>query len=48
MILKRYQNDFVSPYAREITPYILDAFKNAKVNDANLKTSLRIIRELGF
>jgi penicillin amidase len=35
-----YQLDLVSPYAKEITGYILDAFKGIKVTDMNLKNAL--------
>lgn len=40
---ERYQLDFFSPYAKEIVPYVLNAFKNAKINDKNLKTALELL-----
>ncbi len=45
---KKYQMDFYSHYARSITPYILNAFKDAKVNDPNLKLSLDLIGKWDF
>ena len=45
---EKYQNDFVSPYARELTHYILAAFKNVKVNDPNLKTTLELFENWDF
>jgi penicillin amidase len=40
---KNYQMDFYSPYAKEIVPYILNAFKDAKVSDKNLLTALELL-----
>jgi len=39
---KKYQMDFVSPYARQITKYILQAFSQVKIKDENLKTSIQL------
>ncbi len=39
---KKYQHDFVSPYAKTITGYILSAFSSAKINDPNLKTAIEL------
>jgi len=41
---KNYQMDFISPYAKEITGYILSAFKNINVTDENLKKSLELLK----
>lgn len=43
-----YQQDFVSPYANEITKFILEAFKNVKVTDDNLKNSLFLFEKWNF
>ena len=43
-----YQMDFVSLYAKEITKFILDAFKNVKVTDENLKNSLHMFKEWNY
>lgn len=43
-----YQTDFVSPYARKMTAYILDAFKNVKVTDSNLNTALNLLSKWDF
>jgi penicillin amidase len=40
---KRYQTDFYSPYAKEISGYIAPAFKDIKVNDMNLISALKLI-----
>jgi penicillin amidase len=45
---KKFQMDFVSPYARTITSYILKSFENIKVNDQNLNTSLELFRKWDF
>jgi len=41
---KNYQLDFVSPYAKKITKYILSAFDSVKVTDKNLKLTLELFR----
>ena len=41
---KKYQNDFVSPYADSMTYYILNAFKNVKITDQNLKTVIELFK----
>lgn len=45
---KNYQMDFFSPYAKEIVPYILNAFNGVKVNDRNLKTALELLDNWDF
>ena len=45
---EKYQMDFVSPYARTVIPYILSAFKSAKVNDKNLKLALTLFENWNF
>ncbi len=41
---KNYQMDFVSPYAKEITKYVLSAFQDVKVVDNNLRISLELFK----
>lgn len=45
---KLYQNDFISPYARSLTPHILKAFKEVKIKDKNLKQSLELLGRWNF
>ncbi len=45
---KTLQMDFYSHYAKKITPFILDAFSNAKIEDENLKLSLELLRKWNF
>lgn len=45
---KKYQMDFISPFARNITPFILNAFKNVKINDENLKTAIELLENWNF
>lgn len=45
---ENYQNDFVSPYARQITGYILSAFNSVKINDSNLKLTLELFENWDF
>jgi penicillin G amidase len=45
---ENYQNDFVSPYARELTPYIIDAFKDVKITDNNLKRTMELLENWNF
>jgi penicillin amidase len=40
--------DFVSPYAKQLTTYILEAFKGIDVTDPNLKIALKLFREWDF
>ncbi|HEY6907248.1 MAG TPA: penicillin acylase family protein, partial [Ignavibacteriaceae bacterium] len=43
-----YQMDIVSPYARELTGYILNAFQNIKINDPNLKLAIQLFENWNF
>ncbi len=43
-----YQMDFVSPYAKELTGYILNAFKDIKITDSNLKLTLELFENWNF
>ncbi|MHC1738647.1 MAG: penicillin acylase family protein [Ignavibacteriaceae bacterium] len=43
-----YQYDVLSPLAREVTGYILNAFKDIKVKDDNLKKSLKLFRKWDY
>ncbi|HVO74486.1 MAG TPA: penicillin acylase family protein [Ignavibacteriaceae bacterium] len=45
---KKYQNDFVSPYAKEITKYILSSFEGKKITDKNLKLSLELFEKWDY
>jgi len=45
---KNYQNDFYSNYAKEITAYILKAFKNVDVKDQNLNMALELVSRWNF
>ena len=45
---KKYQHDFFSHYAKHLTPFILDAFKNVTVSDENLNTALSLLRQWDF
>jgi len=40
-----YQTDFVSPYAKKITKYILNAFDEKKVKDKNLTKALELFKK---
>jgi len=43
-----YQMDFYSPYAKQIVPCILNAFKDAKITDKNLKIALELLDNWNF
>lgn len=43
-----YQADVVSLYAKEMGPYILDAFSKARIMDRNLSLSLELLRAWDF
>lgn len=45
---KEYQMDQISPYAKLITPYLLNSFKDVKVKDKNLSTSLELLSKWNF
>ncbi|MFH1195955.1 MAG: penicillin acylase family protein [bacterium] len=45
---KNYQMDFVSPFAREIAPFILDAFAGVELKDNNLKLALELFRNWDY
>jgi len=44
----KYQEDILSPYAKSVVPYILYAFKDAKVKNKNLAWALQLLREWNF
>lgn len=44
----KYQEDFLSPYAKQIVPYIIFAFQDAEVKDKNLSQSLKLLREWNY
>lgn len=43
-----FQMDFVSPYAREITKFILNAFDNVKIKDKNLMTTIELFNNWNY
>lgn len=45
---KKYQMDFVSPYSKKITQYILSAFKNARITEPNLKITLELFNNWDY
>ncbi|MEW6701109.1 MAG: penicillin acylase family protein [Bacteroidota bacterium] len=45
---KKYQLDFVSPYAQKLTQYITTAFNNTKVTDKNLELALELLKDWDF
>ena len=45
---KKFQMDFVSPYAKKITKYILAAFKDVKITDKNLAASLQMFKDWNY
>jgi penicillin G amidase len=44
----KYQMDFVSLYAKELTGYILNAFKNIQITDSNLKLALELLKKWNY
>jgi penicillin amidase len=44
----QYQEDILSPYAKQIVPYIIYAFQDAEVKDKNLSQSLQLLREWNY
>ncbi|MEJ2617335.1 MAG: penicillin acylase family protein, partial [Ignavibacteriaceae bacterium] len=45
---KHYQMDFVSPYAKKMTKFILDAFKGTEITDKNLQLSLQLFQDWNY
>ncbi len=45
---KKYQMDFVSPYAKTLTSYLLNSFEGIKIKDKNLNQSLELFRKWDF
>ena len=45
---QNYQMDFISPYAKEITKYILAAFQDVKVINNNLNLSLELFKSWNY
>ncbi|MCU0414721.1 MAG: penicillin acylase family protein, partial [Ignavibacteriaceae bacterium] len=43
-----YQEDFLSPYAKQIVPYIIYAFQDAEVKDENLSQALKLLKEWNY
>lgn len=46
--VKNYQLDITSPYAKRITPYILQAFQGLNITDENLKETLILFTKWDF
>ena len=44
----KYQMDITSPYAKEILPYVISAFKDINIKDNNLKLALELFSEWNF
>lgn len=45
---KKYQTDLVSPYAREMTKFIVEAFNGVKITDKNLEKAISLMNEWDF
>jgi len=45
---KKYQLDFVSPYAKKLTRFLIAAFDNVKVTDKNLKLTLELFNNWNY
>ncbi len=45
---KKFQNDFISPYADSLTNYILNAFKNVKITDKNLSITINLFKNWNY
>lgn len=45
---KSFQNDYFSYYAKNVIPYLLDAYQNARIKNKNLRKSLEIIKKWNF
>ena len=45
---KEYQNDFYSHYAKEIVPYVLEAFNDLDIENSNLRTALTLLKQWNF
>jgi penicillin amidase len=45
---KKFQMDQTSPYAQKITSYILNAFKDKKITDQNLKLALELLKDWNY
>lgn len=45
---KKYQVDFYSHYAKKMLPYIFNAFVNYEINDPNIKSALKILKQWDF
>jgi penicillin amidase len=43
-----YQMDVTSPYARQLVPFIVDAFEGIEITDENLNRSLELLSEWNF
>ncbi len=42
---QNYQTDFISPFAKQIVPYIVDAFIDKQITDENLKEAITQLKQ---
>ncbi|NWF88295.1 MAG: penicillin acylase family protein [Ignavibacteriaceae bacterium] len=45
---KKYQMDVTSPYAEKVVKYILSAFEDIKILDANLSSTIQMLRQWDY
>ncbi|MDD8018072.1 MAG: penicillin acylase family protein [Bacteroidota bacterium] len=45
---KRLQNDYVSHFAKDVTPFILSAYRDKKISDPRIETALSYFRNWNF
>jgi penicillin amidase len=45
---QRYQQDIVSPYARDLTKYIVDAFKDKKITNRKLRLVIELFQKWDY
>ncbi len=45
---ERYQNDFISPYAGEITRHILSAYDSVSIDNSNIKLALELLKNWNY
>lgn len=45
---KKFQMDFVSPYAKNIVKYVFSAFNDVKITDENLAASLQMLKDWNY
>lgn len=45
---KNYQNDFYSNFAKDLTPFIVNAFENYEYGNNNVKTAVKLFKHWNF